>query len=77
MLTTLRYIKLDSMLLTSSLGDYPYFSRLIRAHEESPRLVERKACWSETIIVPDVGFYLPAFADVWVAHDVDDCSLAG
>ena len=65
------------MLTAQYLGDCPDFSRLIRAHKEPPCLVKRETCWSETVIVPDIGLYLPAFADVYVAHDVDDGSLAG
>ena len=64
------------MLTARHLGDCPDFSCLIRAHKESPCLVKRETCWSETIIVPDIRLYLPAFADVYVAHDVDDCGLA-
>ena len=67
---------LASILTARHLGDCPDFSSLIRAHEEPPCLVKRQTCWSETIIVPDIRPYLPAFADVYIAHDVDDCGLA-
>ena len=59
------------------LRDNPNFSSLVRAHKESSRLVKRETCRSETIVVPDVGFYLPTFAYVDVAHDVNHRSLAG
>ena len=65
-----------ALLRTLHLGDYPDFSSLIGAHEQSPSLVESETCWPETIFVPNVGNYLPALADVDIAHDVDDCGLA-
>ena len=66
-----------SMLTARQFSDCPDFSGLIRAHKEPPGLVKRETRWSKTIIVPDIRLYLPAFADVYVAHNVDDCSLAG
>ena len=74
--TTTSGTHLSSMLTARHLGDCPDFSGLIRAHKEPPCLIKRQTCWSETIIVPDIRHYLPAFVDVYVAHDVDDCGLA-
>ena len=68
---------LASVLTARHLSDCPDFSSLIRTHKECPCLVKRQTCWSETIIVPDIRPYLPAFADIYIAHDVDDCGLAG
>lgn len=65
------------MLSARYLGDCPDFSRLIRAHKERACLVEREACWSEAVVVPDIRPDLPALADIYIAHYVDDCSLAG
>ena len=65
------------MLTASHLSDCPDLSGLIRAHKKPLCLVKRETCWSEAIIVPDIRLYLSAFADIYVAHDVDDCSLAG
>ena len=63
-------------LLALSLGDDPDLSSLIRAHEESSRVVKGETCRSETILVPHIVTYLTALADIWITHDVDDCSLA-
>lgn len=65
-----------SLLLARPLGDCPNLSGLIRAHEQPSCLVKGKTRRSETVVVPDIGDNLPAFVDVWVTHDVDDCGLA-
>ena len=58
------------------LGDHPNFPGLVGAHVEPACFVESEPCWSETILVPDIWHNLPTFTEVWVAHNVDNSSLA-